>query len=388
MKSNVINRIRSYLRLQKSSKRVQQAQAQGLTELRFGPSSLNLMMTDACNSQCIMCGKDYQSCGTRQYISLADLKTIYDHLPMEQIVDVIYGGGGEPFLNPDLGRIAEHTKMHHPVVQHTVISNMIQWKRDMIAQMLDNQVHFLVSINAAGRETFRRVSGVDAFEAVVDHVGNLVSLRRETVSGSKISISMVLMQQNIGELPDFIDLAARLGVDEVKTLYVRVYPANHRTKLNREGTILPEDSLYYSQEKSDAIILAAEKAAQAKGISFDHEPLFSCSKTTERNCCEPWKSLFINFNGDVYPCPASEILFKPKVDSGQYHSGNILRQNYRDFWNNDFWRALRESNGKVGRKDIIPECLCCGNAIEWGGSGAREAHILDWRLAESSTLQK
>lgn len=388
MKMNPFNRARSYLRLQKSKQKAGKAQASGLTELDFGPSSLNLMMTDACNSQCIMCGKDYQSCGTRQHISLTDIKTIYAHLPMEQIVDVIYGGGGEPFLNPDLGRIAEYTRRHYPVVQHTVISNMIQWKRETVAQMLDSQVHFLVSINAASRETFRAVSGVDAFEAVVGHVGRLASLRREMGAGSRISISMVLMQQNIEELSTFIELAARLGVDEVKTLYVRVYPANHRTKLNREGTILPEDSLFFSQEKSDAMILAAEKAARERGINFDHEPLFSCAKTTERNCCEPWKSLFINFNGDVYPCPASEILFKPKVDSGQYDSGNILRQDFREFWNNDFWRALRQSNVKVGRQDIIPECLCCGNAIEWDGSGARNAHILDWRLADTSTLRK
>ena len=387
MKSDFINRARSYMRLQKSNKRAEQAQAKGVAALPFGPSSLNLMMTDACNSQCIMCGKDYQSCGSRQFISLDDLKTIYSNLPMGDIVDVIYGGGGEPFLNPDLGRIAACTKKYYPVIQHTVISNMIQWKLDTIGQLLDNQVHFLVSINAACKKTFRDVSGVDAFDAVIEHVGKLVALGKERGSGSKVSISMVLMQQNIEELAEFITLAAKLGVDDVKTLYVRVYPENHRVKENRVSTIKSTDSLFFFQEKSDSIVRDAEKMAADKNIRFEHEPLFSCSKTGERNCCEPWKSLFINFNGDVYPCPASEILFKPKVDAEHYQSGNILKQHYTEFWNNEFWQAIRVSNARVKRQDIVPECRCCGNAINWLGSGTKASHILDWTEAESSDMK-
>lgn len=384
MKGTFVNRVRSYLRLQKNSKRVQQAQAKGVTTLGFGPMSLNLMMTDACNSQCIMCGKDYQACGSRQYISLADLSKIYSHLPMKQIVDVIYGGGGEPFLNPDLGAIAEYTKRHHPVLQHTVITNLIQWKPDTVKQLLENHVHFLISINAASRKTYLDISGVDAFAVVIDHVGKLTALRNSMKSGSKVAASMVLMQQNIDELVSFVELAAKLGVNEVKALYVRVYPENRRTKANRQATIRPEDSLFYNQKNSDEAIMAAEKVARIHGLDFEHEPLFACSESGPRNCDEPWKSLFINFNGDVYPCPASEILFQPKVDTGQYLSGNILQQHYSEFWNNAFWQAIRVSNVGVGRQDIVPECRCCGNAINWLGSGARASHVLDWSEAESA----
>ena len=381
--TSIRNRAISFLRLKKANYRIGNAVKKGIINIPFGPSSINLMMIDSCNAQCIMCGKDYQSFGTKDRLSLQDMKTIYSHLDMRQVVDVIYGGGGEPFLNPDLARIASFTQQHYPSVQHTVISNFLQWKEKMVESMLQDSVHFLISVNAASRETYKKVSGVDGFTAVTEHIRSLVRLREQVGNTVHIALSMILMAQNIDELTDFIRLAAELGADEVKTLYVRVYPEEYRVKKSHSGTIVPTDSLFYAQEKSDDKIREAELIARANRIRFDHEPLFSNAKRRERNCCEPWKSLFVNFNGDVYPCPASEILFKPKVDTGQYDTGNILKQPLSEFWNNQFWQTLRESNRTNARKEHFAECRCCGNAINWSGSREEKAHILDWSEVRS-----
>lgn len=378
--ANYVNRALSLLRVKKSEKQISGAAKKGITDISFGPSSLNLMMADSCNSQCIMCGKDYQACGSHEYISLENMKTIYQHLDTDQLVDVIYGGGGEPFLNPELADIAEHTHSQYPVIQHTVISNFIQWKPEMVSSLLESNVHFLISVNAASANTFKEVSGVDAFAAVTEHLKSLVQMRGKQKNPVRISMSMILMRRNIKELCDFVQLAADIGVDEVKTLYVRVYPEQYREKENRDRLITPGDSLVFDQELSDRIIREAEDLARENKIEFDHEPLFSCSQKKERNCCEPWKSLFINFNGDVYPCPASEILFKPKVDERHYNSGNIFQQQVKDFWNNEFWQALRKTNVLKGRVEKIPECFCCGNSINWWGSKEEKAHILDWSV--------
>jgi MoaA/NifB/PqqE/SkfB family radical SAM enzyme len=202
-----------------------------------------------------------------------------------------------------------------------------------------------------------------------------------------ISISMILMRRNIQDLVPFVRLARDLGVNGVKTLYVRIYPESRRIKHDGLARIGLDDSLFFAQEECDNSVQEAEQEARRLGVDFDHEPLFRCSTSGQRNCCEPWKSLFINYNGDVYPCPASEILFKNKIDNGQYNSGNIFRQHISGFWNNGFWQALRKTNLGCGRLEIVPECFCCGNAINWLGSGARESHILDWTEADKSTLR-
>ena len=99
---------------------------------------------------------------------------------------------------------------------------------------------------------------------------------------------------------------------------------------------------------------------------------------------EPWRSLYIGFNGELYPCAASEIMFMHKVESGKYQSGNILQSHYKDIWNNSFWQALRQTNAQHNRKEIISECLCCGSSIDWNGVTEKSSHVMDWTLAEQS----
>lgn len=388
--ANVINdvyiRVSSYIRVKRSEDRISKARKSGDVVLGFGPSSINLMMADTCNSQCIMCGHDYSGCGSGQWITLKDIKTTYGHLDMKQVVDVIYGGGGEPFLNPELGAIAAYTRKLEPVIQHTVITNGIAAKPELTELLIRNRVHILVSINAATPETFRAVSGVDSFLRVIENVRDMVAKRNALRPDVNISISMILMRKNIRDLVPFVRLAHDLGVNGAKTLYVRIYPESRRIKHDGLARIGADDSLFFAQEESDKAVQEAEHEARRLGVDFDHEPLFCCSTSRQSACCEPWKSLFINYNGDVYPCPASEILFKNKIDNGRYKSGNIFRQHIFGFWNNEFWQALRKTNLSAGREGIVPECRCCGNAINWLGPGARGSHILDWTASDASTL--
>lgn len=386
MIGNLSLRIASYVRLKRAKARITNAVHHDRIEIDFPPTSLNLMMADSCNSQCMMCGHDYSACGSGEMLTLEHMRTLCNHLDMKRVVDITYGGGGEPFLNPELPDIAEFTRENYPVVRHMVISNFIAVKEETLRRMLASGIHFLVSINAATPETFRIVSGRDAFASVLENLKLLVHLRRVLNARVQILISFILMQRNISELIDFVRLAADLGVDSVRLPYVRVYPESQRMRTGRPETIHPEDSLYYDQELSDRMVLAAEREASALGVSIEHDPLFTGTVRRSRECVHPWKSLYVNFNGDVYPCPASEILFKPKIDKRQYDSGNLLSQHYSAFWNNAFWQALRRSNLK-GAPTEVPECGCCGNAICWDGPTMESAHVLNWTSAERSDLR-
>ena len=271
-------------------------------------------------------------------------------------------------------------------MQHTVISNAIDLREDTTDALLESGAHFLISVNAATAAAYKDVSGVDGFDHVI---GNLRRLfRRRGKRASTIHLSMILMRRNIEDLPAFIDMAADLGADSVKAMYSRIYPQTHRDKQGRQQTIVDDDSLFFHQAESDRIVRIAQTRAKHRRMRFDQVPLFGDKhQVRKRDCTEPWRSLFINFNGDVYPCPASEILFRPKIDAGQYQSGNVLRQHYKEFWNNRFWQELRRTNAGKDRLEVVPECLCCGGAICWGGPCNEKHHILDWSEAEKSDLR-
>ena len=54
------------------------------------------------------------------------------------------------------------------------------------------------------------------FDRVVDNLGEMVRTRLQMASSTpRISIWMTGLRENLAELPDIIDLAARLGVEEV-----------------------------------------------------------------------------------------------------------------------------------------------------------------------------
>ena len=383
----LFHRAISRWKITQAKRRVQKAYDAGMTILPFGPWALNLMMADTCNSRCIMCGKDYQGCGSGNKLTLDMIKTIYSNLPMDDVQEVIYGGGGEPFLNPELAAIAEYTRSISPYILHTVISNMIEAPEVTCRRLLEKRVHFLVSINAATRETFKNVAGINRFDRVMKNIRKLVRLRNEIGSTSGVNLSIVLMKQNMKEISTLVRIASEIGADSVKAFYARVYPEGIKRKKGAGAIIAPEDSTFYNQKESDSYLLAAEQCAKKLGIKFEHEPLFNESTARNRDCKEPWQSLFVNYNGNVYSCPGSEILFYEKIENGTYKSGNIIKQQLMEFWNNNFWQALRKTNIQKARTEIVPECDCCGNSIRWWGTRAEKAHVLDWLPAVKSDLE-
>jgi len=384
---NVYSRLGAFVRLQRSNSCVRRSIKKGETFLSYAPCSLNLLMIDKCNSGCIMCGHDYKSCGTADALTLDKIKKIYGNLELKQLVEVIYGGGGEPFLNPDLIDIACYTREKCPFIQHTVISNMVaSCESSKLQSLLNARVHFLISVNAATKESFAKVAGVDAFNIVKENIQKLVALRKNCKADIGISISLILMKQNVDDLDAFVRLAKELGVDGVKVVYVRIYPEQYRKKGDGTVQISPEDSMFFDQEKCDQMIEHAEKLAGQLGVEFERQPLFKCSIQSTRYCMEPWRSLYIGFNGELYPCAASEIMFVNKVESDRYSSGNILQNHYKKIWNNSFWQALRKTNALHDREEIISECLCCGSSIDWDGVAEKSSHIMNWDQAEQSNL--
>src|SRR5207237_10074474 len=72
------------------------------------------------------------------------------------------------------------------------------------------------SVDGSTPETYLNARGIPAFERVVDNVGQMVRLERELGTASpRLSFWVTGLRDNLAELPDVIDLAARVGVREV-----------------------------------------------------------------------------------------------------------------------------------------------------------------------------
>src|SRR5919108_620325 len=70
---------------------------------------------------------------------------------------------------------------------------------------------YRVSVDAATRQTYRRLRGVDQFDRVVANVRRLVELARErSGSAPRVSLWFTAARVNLHELPAFVGLAAEL----------------------------------------------------------------------------------------------------------------------------------------------------------------------------------
>src|SRR5439155_25079204 len=80
-----------------------------------------------------------------------------------------------------------------------------------------NLYSYSISLNAATPETHDIVMGLgkDAFPRIVDSIAGLLALGKSSGNVAEVFITMVVTQQNIAEIPAFVELGNRLGVSEI-----------------------------------------------------------------------------------------------------------------------------------------------------------------------------
>ena len=86
-------------------------------------------------------------------------------------------------------------------------------RRELIETGLDE---LRVSLDAAEAESFLKVRGKDMFDRIVRNVGEFTALQREIgATTPRVSLWLTGLKETVDQLPDFVRLAARIGVREV-----------------------------------------------------------------------------------------------------------------------------------------------------------------------------
>jgi radical SAM protein with 4Fe4S-binding SPASM domain len=224
--------------------------------------------------------------------------------------------------------------------------------RQLIETSLDE---FRVSMDAATRETYLKIRGVDRFDRVVGNVQTLVELQRTmNRANPRVSLWFTAMLANLEELPGFVRLAAGIGVGEV---YVQ------RLVFYGRGLAVQEQSLHGSlQEREQRLIEEAELVARTSGITVKASglttPLQSFAGREDARpwagCQRPWTLSYVTANGNVLPCCISPWVAK---DYARTILGNALEERFADIWNGERYQQFRTDF----ESDTPPDpCRGCG----------------------------
>ncbi|MEW5721608.1 MAG: SDR family NAD(P)-dependent oxidoreductase [Thermodesulfobacteriota bacterium] len=291
----------------------------------------------ACNLRCVMCPwqeirEKVQGGGL---MSQETWEALRPHLPQVQSVD--FTGGGEPLLHPRLARwMAEAKKAG---CETGILTNGLLLKKDKARELMDAGVDWVcVSLDGATAEQYEAIRPGSSFAQVTRNLEDLAGLRSGRVP--KIMINFVIMTHNAGQLEEIVELAARLGVDQVNFKQCDVVRGEHGRGLGLFAS--EEDKAVKRLSKALTKACGRAKKLGLQTTAFPFTP-------TQRPVCDqdPRGSMFIRFDGQAAPC-ISQALGGPTTFLGrdvvmpEVHYGNVRETDLLKLWETEACRFFRD----------------------------------------------
>jgi MoaA/NifB/PqqE/SkfB family radical SAM enzyme len=320
-------------------------------------------VANRCNSKCATCPLTFSPQENAKQLSLEEFKILVDQLP--DLRRAVMQGIGEPLLNRELAPMIRHLKQRGVYVVFNTNAALLTRRRQ--EELIDCGLDELrVSVDGSTPETYRKVRGIPAFDRVVANVAEMVRTQRELGSSTpRLSLWVTGIRENLSELPDVIDLAARIGVAEV---YLQRMVFGFSVD-GIDKTLARADESIYDQQyraQAEAFIDEAERRANAHGIRFrgadalsPRESIVDRPPIAEpwRACSRPLRLAYVTAQGTALPC-----CIAPFTDAS-YESivlGNYLRDSVHAVWTGEAYRAFRE---RLYSSDPPASCRNCG--LSW-----------------------
>jgi MoaA/NifB/PqqE/SkfB family radical SAM enzyme len=314
-------------------------------------------VANRCNSLCATCPLTFSPHEAAKQLSLDEFKELVAQLPA--LRRAVMQGIGEPLLNRDLAPMIRHLKTRGVYVVFNTNATLLTRRRqiELIQSGLDE---LRVSLDGSTPETYLKVRGIPAFERVVANVAEMVLTKRELhASNPRVSFWVTGMRENLVELPDVVDLAARIGVDEV-------YLQRMVFGFDADALARADQSIYAAfRQEAERIIIEAERRAVANGVSFRGSDAVSPRESIAdrrppaeawRACSRPLRLAYITAQGTALPCCIAPFTDAPYAS---ITLGNYLRDGVQAVWTGQAYRQFRE---RLYSSEPPAACRNCGLA--------------------------
>ena len=183
------------------------------SEAASPPVCLYLEVTNRCNLLCETCPRTFEDLEAPADMSWDLFTSIIDQVP--NIARVVMHGVGEPMLVKNLPQMIRYLKERGIYALFNTNGTLLtpRKQRELIETGLDE---LRVSLDAADAITFLAVRGKDMFNRIVRNISSFTALQREMgATNPLVSMWLTGLKETIGQLPDFVRLAAEIGVREV-----------------------------------------------------------------------------------------------------------------------------------------------------------------------------
>ena len=285
------------------------------------PRRLVFELTNVCNLNCIMCGRN-----------AADFKpTVFDmewfkwFEPMlDMVEEVTLMGWGEPTMHPHFKEMLEIIDRHS--ARKYFCSNGMNLGKIKEA-LFDYHVDvFAVSLDGATDETNSRIRRGSDISVVTENLREIVRIKKErNLSYPWINFVFCAMKSNLHELPDLVRLAADIGIEEVKVVYLTAF-----------DDVLAKEVLWNEQEKVREVFNETEKIADELGVVLKLPHIQGEDEAEDalhKDCFVAWRDFFLGSDGYIRPCMSTPIQFI-KFD---------MNKSFEEMWNSEPYQLYRKN---------------------------------------------
>ncbi len=322
------------------------------------PTYVQIEPVGMCNLSCTMCPINY-----RDDPPLHGKRRMMDYNLFCQIVDQFIGmqtlhlqGLGEPMLHPRFFDMVSYAVKKGIRVTTNTNLTVVNKKRaeQCITTGLDT-LHF--SIDGTKAETYENIRINAHFDKVIANLDNLVTAKQRLGSAlPHLHMVMVIMQQNLAELPDLVRLASEYGAEEVfaQQLSHDFGDPAFNKKFQPLNEYVKEQSLLYEDEKriehyfGEARALAKELGVNLRLPRSRVRP-YPAGTPGQDRCDWPWSSAYISFQGYAMPCCMAST--PDTMNFGLVNSSNL-----DTVWNGEAYQRFREQLASDQPPDICRSC--------------------------------
>jgi MoaA/NifB/PqqE/SkfB family radical SAM enzyme len=177
------------------------------------PVCLYLETTNRCNLLCTTCPRTYEELEPPADMSWELFTSIVDQIP--RLNRAVLHGVGEPMLVKNLPRMVRYLKDRGTYVLFNTNGTVLNEKngRALIKADLDE---LRVSFDASNATSYLAVRGKNYFNRILKNVRAFRELQeREGHQKPRVSAWLTGLRETVEELPDFVHVAADIGIKEV-----------------------------------------------------------------------------------------------------------------------------------------------------------------------------
>ena len=323
------------------------------------PTNLYLETTNRCNLRCRGCILYDGQREPERDITLPDFFMITDQLA--GLERVTLHGVGEPLLNEQLPAMIGHLNKRHVYTLFNSNGILLDPKRqrELIESGLDE---LRISLDAATAAGYKKIRNSNQFDRIVRNLRTLVKLQQaRSLTRPKLSLWFLGTKDNISELPEFVKLAADIGICDIYLQRLVYYRDAEGYGVARE-----HKSLRDTDHESLDFVQQSQKLAENHGLRFNAsglcQPLDSvqgdgAEKNPWSRCYRPQTLIYITASGNVLPCCIAPFA---TVDYASLFLGNVYKSSLKDIWLGARYQKFRD---QLQTTDP-PQC-CEGCGVLW-----------------------